>query len=407
MSRVESGFMTRVYLFWKPIFSRSFFIHKILPNVRLKQPEQIWFTSPDQHERWNIIRNVCKWAKWREKWRKSTRKFICIIFCYICSEEAQQTVQVQWSALLAQMSSGVDVSSECRSKKRPTCVVILQLTWKQPNKQEIAQWKVSTTATGVSKPWNMSESRKTYTKLLPACAIEREQQQGSEKEKKIDFEFKPTVYVPVKWSQFSRSVLHALRLLLFYDVTKLILCLHCSHLYRPLMESSMEKLEIGVKPPETRNSIRQRWKSARKECLAGPRQTSMIVKNIAICIVYMVMRLRRHLSVAQHHRKEKNKAAEGEAENINTQNLRLNEIHIWFLRYLYVVIKLSKLWSENFHCYRFFSAVAALDSFLSQVCRRFRLCVGSFFFIWLREQSDGFSVKTKVFIKSKWRHFIS
>lgn len=80
MSRIESGFMTRVYLFWKPIFSRSFFIHTILPNVRLKQPEQIWFTTPDRQERWNIIWNVCKSTKWKEKWRKSTRKFICIIF---------------------------------------------------------------------------------------------------------------------------------------------------------------------------------------------------------------------------------------------------------------------------------------------------------------------------------------
>lgn len=153
------------------------------------------------------------------------------------------------------------------------------------------------------------------------------------------------------------------------------------------MESSMEKLEVKCEASRDSKLDQTTMKISTKRVFGRAQTDINDRKKYRHLYRLYGDEIETTLECGPASPKRENKAAEGEAENINTQNLRLNEIHIWFLRYLYVVIKLSKLWSENFHCYRFFSAVAALDSFLGRVCRRFRLCVGSFFFIWLREES--------------------
>lgn len=137
------------------------------------------------------------------------------------------------------------------------------------------------------------------------------------------------------------------------------------------------------------DQTRSRWKAARERTSPGQTESNEH-KKYRICIVYMVMRLRRHSSVRGSSWDEEKKAPKHRTERAKRRSRResthktsrLNEIHIWFLRYLYVVIKLSKLWSENFHCYRF-------SLLLLGVCLRFRLRRVAVYVVWLWARAEG------------------
>lgn len=176
---------------------------------------------------------------------------------------------------------------------------------------EIAQWNFSGKRNLLHET---SASRKTYTNY---CHCVHSQLIESTRKRRNEnwVWIQAKNYALVKCSQF--LVLHTLRLLLFYDVTKLILCLHSSH-PRALEGIKMKLLTVA------RNSV---WdgslerldsiidRRARGEawtCTSTSRQKSNEHKKYRICIVYMMMRLRRHLSAQkvesaqqQHTQKKK------------------------------------------------------------------------------------------------------